>query len=153
MARLRAMSSAIPARLPQLQAQSERGSNGESSAGDIVYKSGDIVGQSGVELMYENLLQGIRGEREQVRVDSGGDVLELEGSVPPRAGSDIKLTLDIKIRKLEEGLLKAMEIGKRQGNASNAGACICMDCRNGEILGMASEPTFDFLRLHRRRLK
>ena len=127
----------------QLQAQSERSSNGESSAGDIVYKSGDIVGQSGVELMYESLLQGIRGEQ-TVRVDSGGDVLELEGSVPPRAGSDIKLTLDIKIQKAcEEGLLKAMEIGKRQGNASNAGACICMDCRNGEILGMASEPTFD----------
>ena len=127
----------------QLQAQSERSSNGESSAGDIVYKSGDIVGQSGVELMYENLLQGIRGEQ-TVRVDSGGDVLELEGSVPPRAGSDIKLTLDIKIQKACEGFL-----GRRWRSVSakatrpTRGRCICMDCRNGEILGIASEPTFD----------
>lgn len=127
----------------RLQAQEEKRASGQLDASEITYQSGDIVGQSGVEYEYEELLQGIRGEQ-TVRVDVSGDVIELQSAVPARAGSDIKLTLDVKIQKAcEDGLKKAMEIGTRQGNVSNAGACICMDCTTGEILGMANAPTFD----------
>ncbi len=124
----------------QLDAQSDA----DPSSGDIVYQSGDIVGQAGVEIQYEQLLQGIRGEQ-TVTVDAQGNVTGQAGAVPPRAGSDIKLTLDLNIQKAcEDGLQHAIDLAKQEGyeNAGN-GACICLDCTNGEILGMASAPTFD----------
>lgn len=124
----------------QLQAHQEADAD---DASRVSYQSGDIVGQTGVELRYENLLQGIHGEK-TVKVDASGNVTGQAGDVPPSAGSDIKLTLDLKIQQAcEQGLVLAMEAGKAAGYAADAGACICMDCTNGEILGMASAPAFD----------
>ncbi|MDY2776939.1 MAG: penicillin-binding protein 2 [Collinsella sp.] len=127
----------------QLKKQEEAQGGDERQAGSVRYQSGDIVGQAGVEIRYESLLQGIRGEQ-VVQVDASGNVVDQTAAVPPRAGSDIKLTLDLKIQQAcEEGLKRAMEVGKQTGYTSDAGACICIDCTNGDILGMASAPSFD----------
>ncbi|WP_085830330.1 penicillin-binding protein 2 [Collinsella vaginalis] len=127
----------------QLQAQSDAQAAGTLASGSVIYESGDIVGQAGVELQYENLLQGIRGEQ-TVRVDSSGTVVAQAGEVPGSAGSDIKLTLSLKIQQAcEEAIQLGIEAAKNAGDAADAGACICMDVTNGEILGMASYPTFD----------
>ena len=129
----------------QLEAQNKKSSgNDDASAGQITYQSGDIVGQAGVESYYENLLQGIRGEQ-TVKVDASGNVTGQAGAVPAKAGSDIKLTLDLKIQQAcETALASAIELAKTTGysNAGN-GAVVCLDPNNGEILGMASEPKFD----------
>ncbi|WP_066832222.1 penicillin-binding protein 2 [Collinsella ihumii] len=128
----------------QLSAQQEAQEAGEESPGTITYESGDIVGQAGVEIQYESLLQGIRGEQ-TVQVDASGNVTGSTGAVPPEPGSDIKLTLDLKIQQAcEDGLQHAMEMAKQFGNENGTrGACVCLDCTNGEILGMASAPKFD----------
>lgn len=130
----------------QLDARAEALEEGtaDARAGQIQYESGDIVGQSGVEIQYESLLQGIRGEQ-TVQVDVYGNVTGSTSSVPPEPGSDIKLTLDLKIQQAcEDGLAHAMSAGQSQGYAeANKGACVCMDVTNGEILGMASAPAFD----------
>ena len=129
----------------QLEAQNKKTSgDDDASAGKITYQSGDIVGQAGVESYYENLLQGIRGEQ-TVKVDASGNVTGQAGAVPAKAGSDIKLTLDLKIQQAcETALASAIELAKTTGysNAGN-GAVVCLDPNNGEILGMASEPKFD----------
>ncbi len=128
----------------QLNAQSESDATGDEAAGKIAYESGDIVGQAGVELQYESLLQGIRGEQ-TVQVDASGNVISSTAAIPPEPGSDIRLTLDLKIQQAcEDGLQHAMEVARQMGY-SNAtrGACLCLDCTNGEILGMASAPKFD----------
>lgn len=125
----------------QLDAQDEL--SDEERAGKIVYQSGDQVGQSGVEYYYENLLQGIRGEQ-TVKVDADGNVTGQAGAVPAKPGSDIKLTIDLKVqRACEEGLKKAFEVAENTGNSPSGGSCVCIDCTNGEVLGMASAPTFD----------
>ena len=127
----------------QLKAQKERKDAGKETAGDVEYESGDIVGQAGVEARYENLLQGIRGEQ-TVRVDSAGNVVGLVGSVPGSAGSDIKLTLSLKIQQAcEQGIQLGLDAAHRSGNKGVAASCVCLDCTNGEVLGMASYPTFD----------
>ena len=127
----------------QLKAQEDAEEAGTVGSGSVVYESGDIVGQAGVELQYESLLQGIRGEQ-TVRVDSSGTVVAQAGEVPGSAGSDIKLTISLKIQQAcEEAIQLGIEAAKRAGDAADAGACICMDVTNGEILGMASFPTFD----------
>ena len=125
----------------QLQAQEEAGDDGPNR---ITYSSGDVVGQAGVEYEYESLLQGIKGEQ-VVTVDATGNVTGQNSSVEPRAGSDIRLTLDLTIQKAcEDGLAHAIEIAKNSGyENAGAGACVCLDCTNGDILGMASLPTFD----------
>ena len=130
----------------QLEARTEALEEGTAGAraGQIQYESGDIVGQSGVEIQYESLLQGIRGEQ-TVQVDVYGNVTGSTSSVPPEPGSDIKLTLDLEIEQAcEDGLAHAMSAGQSQGYAeAKKGACVCMDVTNGEILGMASAPVFD----------
>ena len=128
----------------QLDAQEETTEGDGSQAGRIQYESGDIVGQAGVEIEYENLLQGIRGEQ-TVMVDATGNVTGATGAIPPEPGSDIKLTLDLTIQKAcEDGLKRAMQVAKQFGhNNATKGACVCLDCTNGEILGMASAPEFD----------
>ena len=129
--------------ITQEQLDAQKNETDEERRGSIQYQSGDTVGQAGVEYRYESLLQGIRGEQ-TVRVDADGNVTGQAGAVPAKPGSDIRLTLDINIqRACEEGLKLSMETGKQQGYASSAGAVVCMDVTNGEILGMASAPTFD----------
>ena len=105
----------------QLEAQNKKASgDNDSAAGQITYQSGDIVGQAGVESYYENLLQGIRGEQ-TVKVDASGNVTGQAGAVPAKAGSDIKLTLDLKIQQAcETALASAIELAKTTGY-SNAG--------------------------------
>lgn len=127
----------------QEQLNAQKDLTDEELAGRIVYQSGDIVGQAGVEYYYENLLQGIRGEQ-TVKVDADGNVTGQAGAVPAKAGSDIKLTIDLKIqRACEEGLQLGMQVAEQTGYETTCGACVCLDCTNGEILGLASAPTFD----------
>ena len=126
----------------QLEAQSQRSE--EEREGSIQYQSGDTVGQAGVEYQYENLLQGIRGEQ-KVNVDAAGNVTGQADAVPPRPGSDIKLTLDLGVQKAcEEALRNGIKLAIDTGHVdADAGAIVCMDCSNGEILGMASIPAYD----------
>ena len=75
----------------QLKAQEDLSE--EERQGAIVYQSGDIVGQAGVEFQYEQLLQGVRGEQ-TVRVDADGNVTGQAGAVPasPAATSSLRST-------------------------------------------------------------
>jgi penicillin-binding protein 2 len=97
------------------------------------YERGDIVGQSGVELYYNDVLKGKDGSR-KVLVNSKGKEVgrPRDANVPAVAGKKLKLTIDLDVQKAAE---LAME-GKN-------GAIVAMDPRNGEILAMVSRPTFD----------
>ena len=118
----------------------------ESSDSDddsaVEYKSGDIVGQSGVESIYESVLQGIHGEQ-TVYVNSSGKVLDTSTTIDPQSGSDVVLTIDLDIQKAaEESLSSVMEATKQRGKDVVGGSVVCLDCTNGEVLAMASAPTF-----------
>ncbi|WP_321971438.1 penicillin-binding protein 2 [Paratractidigestivibacter sp.] len=120
--------------------QLEGSDSGDDSA--VEYKSGDIVGQSGVESMYESVLQGIRGEQ-TVYVNSSGEVLSTSTTIDPQSGSDLVLTIDLAIQKAaEESLQAILKSAKDRGNDAVGGSVVCLDCTNGEILAMASAPTF-----------
>lgn len=116
------------------------------------YKAGDIVGTSGIEAFYEDTLRGDNGKRE-VEVDAMGMPLrEIEEEmVDPNPGKTVVLTLDKDLQKVvEESLMWGMERARtfydkeREKNyKAIAGAAVVLDPRNGEILAMASEPTFN----------
>ena len=94
-------------------------------------KAGDIVGQFGVERTYNQSLTGRDGRR-RVQVDSLGRILHDLEQIDPIRGEDLTLTLDLDLQATAENLL-----------GEDAGAVIAFDARSGEILVMASGPTFD----------
>jgi penicillin-binding protein 2 len=93
--------------------------------------SGSLIGQSGVERMYNQSLAGKDGVR-QVSVDSIGREIEQLNRTDSVVGSYIRLTIDLDLQQTAE---KALE-GK-------VGAIVAMNPRNGEIMAMASSPSFD----------
>ena len=94
-------------------------------------RAGDIVGQFGVERTYNQTLTGRDGRR-RVQVDSRGRILHDLEQIDPIRGEDLTLTLDLDLQATAENLL-----------GEDAGAVIAFDARSGEILVMASGPTFD----------
>jgi penicillin-binding protein 2 len=97
-------------------------------------KPGDIIGQSGLEQIYDDFLRGKDGYREVV-VDSRGRIQDEIEIVDPIPGRDLITTIDLDLQQEAEAQL-ANSVTKR-------GVIIAMDPNNGEILAMASAPTFD----------
>lgn len=93
--------------------------------------SGDSVGRYGLEKSFEELLRGSRGGR-QVEVDANGRVIRILREVGPVPGKNLYLTVDFELQHIVESMLQ----GK-------AGAVIALDPSNGEVLAMASAPSFD----------
>jgi penicillin-binding protein 2 len=98
------------------------------------YKPGDIIGQDGVEAVYDEFLRGRDGYR-KVIVDSRGHIQREIERVEPQSGQDILLTIDSDLQQAAEDQLKKSPQGR--------GVIIAMDPNNGEILALASAPTFD----------
>ncbi len=95
------------------------------------YQPGDVVGRSGVEQSYDALLRGTDGSRDVI-VNSHGEELGAVGVTPPVPGKDLRLTIDLDVQRAAEQALE----GK-------IGAIVAMDPHTGEILALASRPTFD----------
>lgn len=94
-------------------------------------KGGDFIGRFGVEKTYERYLRGERGGR-QVEVNATGQVVRVLKTVEATSGHNVYLTIDTGLQKKAEELLQG-----------HAGAVIAMDPANGEILALASNPSFD----------
>ena len=95
------------------------------------YNPGDVVGVSGVEKQYNQILMGQNGSRRAL-VDSRGKEMGRLDETPAVPGKQLKLTIDIDL-----------QIAAEEALAGKNGAMIAMDPRNGEILAMVSRPTFD----------
>jgi penicillin-binding protein 2 len=112
---------------------------------DQGYAAGDRIGQTGIEAAYDNYLRGVRGEG-RVFVDALGRVTsEREYSQLPEAGDTIRLTLDVDLQRAAEDALEfGIRLAHEQGEwAADGGAIVAMDVDTGEILALASNPTFD----------
>lgn len=95
------------------------------------YKSGDVIGQDGIEKFYDEYIRGVAGGM-QVEVDARGyqnRIVGKKGSIP---GNDLILTVDQTIQDIVDE-----ELGKRQGSI------VVMDPRNGQILALISKPAFE----------
>ncbi|MCL2024222.1 MAG: penicillin-binding protein 2 [Coriobacteriia bacterium] len=107
------------------------------------YHSGDIVGKSGVEYSFETVLQGVRG-RQLIEVDAHGRPQRVVEDIPPQAGQDVVLTLDTGIQRATEDILqRSVEAGRDSGENTIAAAAVVIEIQTGEIIALASNPTFD----------
>jgi penicillin-binding protein 2 len=93
---------------------------------------GDRVGQSGVEATYDRYLRGRNGAT-RVQVDAMGTVTGSLSAKQPRAGKQLRLSVDLDVQKIGQ---EALGTGRR-------GAFVVMDVKSGEIRGLGSTPSFD----------
>ena len=111
-----------------------------------------IVGTSGVELAFEDYLRGRDGTLVIVE-DSMGNVVDTYVKEEPIPGQDVYLTLDAKLQALSEQSLSdnikyivanALESGKElSGEDADAGAIVVINVKTGEVLALASNPTYN----------
>lgn len=106
----------------------------QASYKDKGLKPGDIIGQSGIEQIYDDYLRGKDGYREVV-VDSRGRIQDEIEIVEPIPGRDLVTTIDLDLQIAAEEQLKT--------SVTQRGVIIAMDPNNGEVLALASYPTFD----------
>ena len=92
---------------------------------------GSAVGKYGVELEYDRIVRGRVGQK-TIEVDARGHEQRAIQIQEPIPGDDLYLTIDLPLQRLAEDLL-----------GDSAGAVVALDPRNGDVLVLASHPTFD----------
>ena len=102
-------------------------------AGDDGLRSGDIVGKSGIEKIYNSLLMGDDGARRVVVNSVGREIRTLEEE-PATEGKRLALTVDYDLQK-------ALEDGFKWSGFN--GASVIMDPHTGEVLAFTSVPSYD----------
>ena len=108
---------------------------GEATAEDMKanphYINGIIVGQMGIERLVNRSLLGTWGNR-RVEVNASGRELRWLGTEPAVSGEPLRLTIDIDLQRTAERAL-----GQRRG------AVVVLNVKTGEVLALASGPSFD----------
>jgi penicillin-binding protein 2 len=108
-------------------------------------RPGQLVGQSGVEASYEQLLDGGL-ERARVPVDARGKVVGPLRTLPYQVRTrGLRLTIDTRLqRAAERAILDGIAFAHRAGHSdADAGAAVVMNPRNGAIYALASYPHYD----------
>jgi penicillin-binding protein 2 len=95
------------------------------------HRRGDMVGQTGLERVFDEYLRG-RDGGEQIEVDALGRPVRLIRRTEPHSGAEVVTTID---RRIQEAAEHAME--------GHVGAVVVMDPRSGDVLAMVSTPAFE----------
>ncbi|MBI4681902.1 MAG: penicillin-binding protein 2 [Nitrospirae bacterium] len=90
-----------------------------------------FIGQTGIEKSYDSILRGVAGKK-IVEVDALGNTIKFVRIQKPLRGKDIRLSIDINAQMEAE---KSLE--------GQAGAVVALKADTGEVLAMASAPSFD----------
>ena len=111
------------------------------------YDMNDIVGRTGVEYLFEELLRGEDGEK-QVEMSVDGTITGEYVSKNAIAGSDIVLTIDSNLQRVAQDSLESCINKIKNGGFSETydaqgGAVVVMNVNTGEVLATASYPTYE----------
>ncbi len=115
---------------------------GGSLASHIIgFVGTDNQGLAGIEMIYESYLKGLPGRIITAKNAAGTDMpYKYEKYIDPENGVNVVLTIDEVIQRKAEDTLKKFS---ENYNVQKGAACIVMKAKTGEILAMATHPTFD----------
>ncbi len=99
----------------------------------------DGKGQEGLELAYDDWLQGAPGQQRVVKDLLGNVIKQLNVSAIAKPGNDLKLTLDLRLQYLAYRELKAAV----QVHKANWGSAVLLDAKNGDILALVNRPSYN----------
>lgn len=103
------------------------------------YQPGDIVGKVGLEKVYDSYLRGNNGGQ-QVEVNAAGQPITTLGEKKPIPGNNLNLTIEGKVQEAAE---KALDETLQKIPSSKGGGVIAIDPTTGQIIALASRPSFD----------
>ncbi|HEY1826785.1 MAG TPA: penicillin-binding protein 2 [Acidimicrobiales bacterium] len=115
------------------------------------YTQGSLVGLSGVEYQYEQYLKGVNG-RQALSVNANGVVVGTVSKSAPELGDTLVLNLDAGLQaEVENALANQIATDRHTPDTEDGGklppavngAAIVLDPQNGQVLAMASWPTYD----------
>lgn len=98
----------------------------------------DIVGKTGIEAQYDQILRGQHG-LERTEVDTLGRPVRMLAKQVAQPGQDITLSIDIEIQR---AMAAELEIQMKKANVRRASA-VALDPNTGEVLAMVSVPWYD----------
>lgn len=101
------------------------------------YGANDYIGKQGTEKAFEEILKGTDGSRAAEKLTPSG-MRTFTDNVAPIKGKNVILTVDIDLQtKAEEALTKVVS------SSASGGAFVVTDVHSGEILALASNPTYN----------
>lgn len=118
---------------------------------DKGYSYNDLIGKQGVELIAEQYLHGTDGTN-NLEQNVNGTVVKLADDVPAKPGDYVVLTIDSDLQRVAENSLaeniakiraNGGSLSQKKGADANAGAAVAVDIKNGDLLAIASYPTYD----------
>jgi penicillin-binding protein 2 len=95
------------------------------------YNQGQIIGKTGIEKEYNEILMGVDGERQAI-VDNLGRERQVLANKEAKPGKNLQLSIDLDLQVVAE-----LALGDKRG------AVVALDPNTGEVLAMASRPSFD----------
>jgi len=112
---------------------------GEEAAQTLGFTGQDDNGQEGLELAFQERLAGKRGSQRVIK-DRRGYIVEDVGSLrEPKHGEDVRLSIDSKIQYLAYRELKNAVVSHQ----AKSGSVVVLDALSGEVLALASYPSFN----------
>ena len=116
------------------------------------YRSGEVIGKTGLEATHESHLRG-RAGGENLVVDVAGREIDTIDLIEPTPGGRLVLTLDLDLQRVAEGAFRVppldpsidpeSEEAKAIRQEDYMGALVAMDPRNGDVLALVSAPSYD----------
>jgi len=107
------------------------------------YYRSETIGKTGLEFQYDSYLRGTPGIR-TVIVDRKESITRESQNTQPIGGNHLVTSLDVRLQAgVEKALADAIGRARASGYPGDSGAAVVMDIRNGQILAMASYPTYD----------
>ena len=112
---------------------------GGVSAHLVGFTDVEEVGQGGLELGYEKVLKGIPGSKRVIRDGQRQIIADVENIRAPVTGKNLELSIDQRIQYLA---YKELQLAVNANNAKS-GTLVILDAKNGEILAVANQPSFN----------
>ncbi len=117
---------------------------------DKGYGMNDLVGKEGIEKVCEDYLRGIDGSK-NIYYGEDSELLGGESDIPARPGKYVVLTIDSNLQRaaeesLEQNIKRIAESGadkEKKGGDADSGAAVVIDVRTGDVLAMATYPSYD----------
>ena len=111
------------------------------------YDMNDLIGKTGIQYVFEEVLKGENGIR-QIDMDIEGTITGEYIEQEAVAGSDVVLTIDSNLqaiteKALKDNITKISTGGFSSRSDADAGAVVVMNVKTGEILAMASYPDYE----------
>ena len=100
------------------------------------YGFNELVGKTGLEAFYENILHGTPGKA-ITEINAYGSKIQILDEIAPLPGQNIHLSIDL---KLQNHIAELLEQGRGEANIA---AAVVMDANTGEILALVSLPNYD----------